>query len=134
MKSLKPQEVFEYLKSGFNYLAQDSDGEWCAFGKKPAAGLTYWHNNTENDVRPEQFSALYIEYTGDWKDSLHWRFGSSHSVLPKHLEETLRENILNCRFCLSCSGVFLQAQLSAKGKCKTCDRLSELEKLYSLVS
>lgn len=48
MKTLKPQEVFEYLDLEFNFIAMNEEGDWWAYDKKPSnifrnTDTGYWH-------------------------------------------------------------------------------------------
>lgn len=67
MKTLKPQEVFEYLINDYVYIAMDKNKEWAAFKETPLLLGELWVNWSAS------FIPLNIDYQGDWKDSLFVR-------------------------------------------------------------
>ncbi len=75
MKSLKPQEVFEYLNIKYKYIAMNKSGSWYCFDKIPKYDQDDDFDNTwDLDCFGDEYHIpLNISYTGDWKDSLHCR-------------------------------------------------------------
>jgi len=74
-KRMKIADLWDYLPPEARYVAMDADGEgsaWYWFDKKPGlAEVGYWHANGGEAEYHE--IAIAIDYSGDWKDSLHER-------------------------------------------------------------
>lgn len=72
--SIKPIEVFQFLKPDINWVAVNR--EYClqGFGCEPELYMKGWRHKQNDCTKQNRFtydlSALDIDYTGDWKDSL----------------------------------------------------------------
>ena len=84
----KPRDVFRINSEKYKYMSMDRDGEWHLFEKRPRLtgdkkfdrSPEYWATECMttthgvcrdyDDSEPVKFK---IDYTGDWKDSLHER-------------------------------------------------------------
>ena len=77
---MKPMDGFKLINNKFKYIAMDKDGEWFAAEEKPLICLKMemWGFDDPSDgyIKPSIgfiFNHSMVDYTGDWKDSLHER-------------------------------------------------------------
>ena len=69
MKRMKIADLWDYLPSEARYVAMDYSGKWFWYVDKPSFRESDWGNVQKLFAR----IGIAIDYTGDWKDSLHER-------------------------------------------------------------
>lgn len=77
---IKPQEVFQFLKAEYKYIAMDYKKFWGAYEHQPfinmdkiSYGEPYQWTTKDGSWDSEPLTAIDIDYTGDWKESLFGR-------------------------------------------------------------
>lgn len=70
---IDPKSKLFWALMPFDYAAQDDNGIWHAFKEKPRSSITKLKPNHWYAPHIAYRISIKISYTGDWKDSLHFR-------------------------------------------------------------